>query len=315
MTNRSRILVTPRSLSAGHAVLDAITDSGYEPVTPAPGKTPSENDIVGNIHDCVGYLAGVEPITDRVLSSAPGLKVISRNGVGIDNIDLDAAERLGIQIRTAGGANAQGVAELTLGLLFAGLRELVQADRTLKRHEWWRAKGREISGMTLGVVGLGRIGAIVAGMTSRLGMNVLGYDPAVEPEAVREFGCESEGFGDLLRASDVITFHCPMPSDGTSVLGASELGQCRDGVFLINTARAGLIDAQAVRESLDSGHVSLYAADVFAEEPPSDWTLVDHPRVVATPHIGGYTHESVDRAARMALDNLREVIETEKPET
>ena len=314
MSQKSRILVTPRSLSRGHWILDALKEAGYEPVTPSPGETPSEVELVESIGECVGYLAGVEPVTEKVLSSARNLKAISRNGVGVDNIDLKAAEEHGIRVLTADGANAQGVAELTVGLLFCGLRQVVKSDRTLKSHQWQRSKGRETSGTTLGVVGLGRIGANVVQYSSQLGMDVIGYDPYVDEATAKQLGCEPVDFQQVLERADVLTLHCPMRSNGTPVVGKDELQQCFRGVFIINTARAGLVDLTAMLEALDSGHVSLYATDVFPEEPPADWTLVDHPSVIATPHIGGYTTESVDRAARMAMENLRQAIEGETGE-
>ena len=306
-----KILVTPRSLTEkGHPGLERLKAEGYELVMSPPGRQPDEADLLRLLPGCVGYLAGVEKITARVLESAGGLRVISRNGVGSDAIDRPAADRLGIKVCVTPGANSRGVAELTVGLLFALVRALPASDAALKAGHWQRAKGIELSGRTLGVIGCGQIGRQMAGMAVGIGMSVLGYDVFRDPSFTPGPGFSFAGLPELLAGSDAVSLHCPMQADGRPLLDRASLGRVKRGAWLINTARAGLVDAEAVLEALDKGLLAGFATDVFTEEPPQDARLVRHPRVIATPHIGGFTEESVSRAVEQAVDNLVQNLKT-----
>lgn len=302
----NKILVTPRSISAnGHPALAKLQTAGYEVVFCAPGVQPSEQDLLAALPGCVGMLAGVEPITATVLEAAGRLKAISRNGVGVNSIDLDAAARRNIKILNTPGANARGVAELTWGLLLAMVRAIPFGDAAFKAQTWKRKKGIELADKTLGLIGCGSIGKLVAGYGLAFGMKVLAFDP-YKDESFKP----SEAFGyvasinDLLTQSDVISLHCPPAKDGTLLIDAPALAAMKKGVYLVNTARTELLDEKAVCDALDSEQIAALGLDVFSPEPPDDWTLASHPRVVATAHVGGFTHESVDRAVEMAVDNL-----------
>ncbi|WP_353946558.1 NAD(P)-dependent oxidoreductase [Streptomyces sp. HUAS MG91] len=296
----ARIAVTPRSLSAdGHPALAELEAAGFELVYPAPGRMPTADEQRAALADCVGYLAGVEPITGDILDRAPRLRVISRNGVGTDAVDLAAAAERGITVTTTGDANAQGVAELTLALILASGRAIPAQDAALRQGEWRRRRGRELAGRTLGVIGCGRIGSRVAALGRALGMRVLRHDAAP--------GAGDTPLPRLLAESDVLTLHCPPPAGGPLV-DAAFLDAVRPGACLVNTARATLIDPRAVRAALDDGRLGGYATDVFEVEPPADRDLLAHPLAVSTPHIGGFTEESVDRATRAAVDNLLQAL-------
>jgi phosphoglycerate dehydrogenase-like enzyme len=297
-----RVLVTPRSLSIGHPLLDRLSSAGLEPVCPAPGRTPTAAELAAVLPECSGYLAGVEPVTGDLIAAAPLLRVIARNGVGVNNIDLDAAARHGVKVRAAAGANARGVAELAIGLMFSCARSLSWSDSRLKEHTWERRPGIELLDRTLGVVGLGAIGRTVAELGAALGMRVLGHDLVVPdgwspPAGFRQVPLE------VLRAgADVITLHVP-PGDAPLV-DSRFLAAVRPGLLLINTARAELVDAGAVLGALDSGVLAGYAVDAFVTEPPADWRIVDHDRVTATPHVGALTDESIERAASAAVEAI-----------
>jgi phosphoglycerate dehydrogenase-like enzyme len=311
-----RILITPRSLTKdGHPSFQALTDAGYELVYSTPGKQPSEEELLRLLPGCVGFLAGVEPITARVLESASQLRVISRNGTGIDNIDLAAAERLGIKICRAEGANAQGVAELTIGLLFALARSIPFSDQGIKAGGWERRLGMELEGKTLGLVGCGRIGRIVARLALGLGMRVIAFDVFRDPQFAVAQAFRYGTLDEVLAQADVISLHCPAQPNGQPLLDAAALSRMRRGVLVINTARASLIDNEALRVALESGQVAGAALDVFEPEPPVGSAIVVSDRVVATPHSGSYTRESVDRLVRVAVDNLLEHLRREKEET
>jgi phosphoglycerate dehydrogenase-like enzyme len=304
-----RILITPRSVTAeGHPALARLREAGYELVFATPGQQPSEEELLRLLPGCIGYLAGVEPITAVVIESASELRVISRNGTGIDNIDLAAARRKNIRICRAEAAPVRSVAELTIGLMFALARAIPASDRALKAGQWRRQKGMEMAGKTLGLIGCGRVGRAVAGLALALGMEVLAFDilpdDAFNPAPQFRFTT----LGELLRQAQFVSLHCPPLPDGKCLLDAEKLGWLRPGAFLINTARASLVDAHALRAALDAGRVAAAAIDVFEKEPPQDDPLVGHERVVVTPHIGGHTVESIDQAIAVAVENLLEAL-------
>lgn len=295
-----RILITPRSLSKSPPPeLEPLRKAGFELVFGPPGQQPTEEQLIELLPGCVGMLAGVEPISAKALDAADSLKAISRNGVGIDNVDLKAAEAKGIAVLPALGANARGVAELAIGAMFALARALPVTDAALKRQQWTRAKGIELAGRTLGLVGYGRIGQEVAGMAAGVGMKVVAFDPVTKVSAP----AESRSLDQVLAESDVVSLHCPSQG-GKPLIDAAALAKMRKGAILINTARADLLDDAAVVAALDSGKLHGVAVDVFKPEPPDDWTLARHPKTLATPHIGGFTDESVARATSVAVDNL-----------
>ena len=301
-----RVLVTPRSLTkSGHPALRRLADAGYEVVFSAPGVQPGEAELLEKLPGCAGYLAGVEKVSARVLeAAAPTLKVIARNGVGIDNVDLAAARRLDLAVLPALGANARGVAELAIALLLALARAIPASDAHLKAGQWQRREGLELEGKTLGLVGCGRIGREVARMACGLGMNVVAYDPCPPPVPLE--GVRLAPLDEVLAAADAVSLHCPAQPDGKPLIDGRALAAMKRGACLINTARASLLDAAAVLAALDDGRLAGLATDVFEHEPPGDDPLALHPNVIATPHVGGYTKEGVDRAVGAAVDNLLE---------
>lgn len=309
-----RILVTPRSVTAagGHPALNRLTDAGYEVTFCARGRQPTGEELIALLPGCAGYLAGVEPIAAATLAAAGDLRVISRNGVGVSNIDLAAAAARGIVICRALGANARGVAELTLAHLLALARWVPFSDASIKAGGWARRKGFELSGKTLGLVGCGAIGRQVATLALAFEMRVLAYDLApaggfAPPGAFRYATLE-----ETLADADVVSLHCPPSADGRPLMDAAALARMRRGALLINTARAELVDAVALAAALDDGRVAGYATDVFPTEPPqADDPLARHDRVIASAHIGSFTEESVERAMDVAVDNLlRELADT-----
>lgn len=305
-----KVLVTPRSITRdGHPALTAIEAAGHELVFTTPGCFPSEDQLLEKLPGCCAYLAGVEPITAQVLEAATDLKVISRNGTGVDSIDLAAAERLGIKICRAAGANARGVAELTFGLILALIRSIPPSDRAMKDQTWERHKGLELEGRTLGLVGCGKIGRYVSQFAVGFDMQVLAYDPApcAELDATPNFAYGS--LDELLDQSHVISLHCPPQPDQRPLINPDTISKMKPGVYLVNTARGSLLDDDTVLAGLDSGQISGVAVDAFVQEPPNDWRLVKHARAISTPHIGGFTSESVDRAVSVAVKNLLEALD------
>lgn len=300
-----RILVTPRSLTAEpHPEVERLRQEGFEIVYSSAGAMPTEDELLRLVPDCVGWLAGVEPITPRIVEAAGQLKVISRNGVGVDNLPVDMLRQRGVEIRIAEGANALGVAELTIGLMFSALRSIPRVDAGIKTGGWPRLRGAEIRGRKVGVVGCGAIGREVARIVIALGADVIAFDPARPNLDLPSNAYRYAEIDEIVRVCDIVTLHCPLPRDGSILIDRARINEARPGQILINTARARLVDEDALIEALDLGHVTAYATDVFDHEPPTSLTLAAHPRVIATSHIGGFTAESVDRATRIAALNL-----------
>ncbi|RBP18120.1 D-3-phosphoglycerate dehydrogenase [Roseiarcus fermentans] len=297
-----RIAITPRSISeGGHPALTVLSQRGYDLVFPAPGRQPTEDDLLRTIPACVGYLAGVEPISRAVISASPMLRVISRNGTGTDSIDVVAARERGVAIERATGANARGVAELALALMLDGLRQVTWSSETLKSGRWSRRKGRECRGRTVGIVGCGAIGRTFASLCQALEMTVIGHDPHFDGSG-ETLSFPLAPLDRLLAASDVVSLHCPATE--TPVLDAGAIARLRRGAMVVNTARAQLVDGAAMLSALESGQVFAFATDVFEQEPPEMSELLRHPSVILTPHAGGLTDESVERATMIAVDNL-----------
>jgi phosphoglycerate dehydrogenase-like enzyme len=300
-----KVLITPRSLTKdGHPSFDMLRKKGCEVVFCTPGKQPDEEELVRLLPGCVGYLAGVEKVSARALEAAKDLKVISRNGTGIDNVDLASAERLKIKVCRTEGANARGVAELTVGLLLGLVRHVAYHDAKMKAKQWERRKGLEVENRTLGLVGCGKIGEEVARMALGLGMKVIAYRRSPDLSFAPSPKFKWVSMEELLKTSDVVSLHRPGSPGGEAVIDGAAISNMKKGVFIVNTARASLLDEAAVLEGLASGRIGGVAVDVYAEEPPKKHDLVQHERVIATPHLGGFTDESVDRATTEAVENL-----------
>ena len=302
-----RILVTPRSMSGGqHPAFERLDRAGFELVTPTPGVMPSEADLVAAIPGCCGWIAGVEPVSLRVIEAAHDLAVISRNGSGIDNLPLELLNQRGIRVARAVGANANGVAELALALILASFRHVPLNDRGIRKGAWPRNLGREIQGAKIGVLGLGAIGTLMADKLLRLGANVLGFDPfadAADLQRNNRFQ-RVQMLDKLLPKCDALTLHMPLPQGGAPILTSAAFKAMKPGVAIVNTSRAGLVDQPALMHMLETRHVSAYGVDVFDTEPPPLTPLISHERCISTSHIGGLTTESVARTAEITVDNL-----------
>ncbi len=298
-----KVYVTPRSITKnGHPSLTKLEKAGLKLVFAKPGIQPTEEEQLEILPECVAYLAGIETIGERVLKSAKKLKIISRNGVGVENIDLEAAKRLKIDVMIAEGANAQGVAELAISMILNSARAIPISNSLMKQGQWQRKMGNELEGKTLGVIGCGNIGKRTIKMALGLNMEVIGFDiyedKSFNPSSKFKFAPLKE----VLNKSDFISLHCP-PGENP-VIDDKAISEMKDGVILINTARATVIDENSVLNGLKSGKVRAYATDVFIEEPPKIGALLSHENVICTPHIGGYTTESIDRAMELAVQNI-----------
>ncbi len=254
-------------------------------------------------------------ITREVIEASPRLRVIGRAGVGVDNIDLDAATERGIWVVNAPDGNSVAVAEHVFALMLALSRRLVAAAASASRGEWRRGayRGEELHGKTLGILGLGRIGSRVAERARAFGMTVLAHDPFVAPSQAQSLGARLVPLGELLRESDYISLHVPANQGTEHLLGEAQLSLCKPGAYLINCSRGNVVDEAALLAALDSGRIGGAGLDVFEHEPPTDSPLLRHPKVVATPHIGGMTREAQRGVALAAVEQVLDVLEGRPP--
>ncbi|MBN1147225.1 MAG: hypothetical protein JXA78_08215 [Anaerolineales bacterium] len=260
------------------------------------------------VHEYDALIVRSRTRVDRaVIAAAARLKVIGRAGVGVDNIDLNAARERGVVVVNSPTASTQAVAELTIGLLLALARAIPCASNAMKNGLWLKKelRGVELSGKTLGVIGVGNIGAAVAQRAAALGMSVLGYDKLLSAEEIASSGVRPVSWMDLLAGSDFISLHAPLTDETRGMIDAQALQRMKPGVWFVCTARGGIIDESALLEALESGKVAGAALDVFAQEPPGATPLVSHPNVVVTPHIGAQT---IEAQARAAEEIAREVL-------
>lgn len=246
-------------------------------------------------------------VTADLLKAGKKLKVVGRAGVGVDNIDVAAAKLHGLAVVNTPVATSVAVAEHTFALILALLRQIPRADATMKAGDWSKKEleGSELAGKTLGILGVGNIGAQVARRAAAFDMQVLGYDPLLDDKTIQTRGAKAAALEAIYERSDIITLHLPLLPETRGMLGAAAFAKMKHGVFIICAARGGVIDEEALLTALDSGQVGGAALDVFANEPPGASPLIQHPRVVATPHIAAQTGEAQERAA---LDVAEEVL-------
>ncbi len=254
-------------------------------------------------------------VTRDVIVAGRRLRVIGRAGVGVDNVDVEAATEHGVLVVNAPTANLMSATEHTLALLLALARSLPAADASMKRGEWDRKSfvGIELNGKTLGVVGFGRIGRGVAARAQAFGMKVTAHDPFVDPSVAARLEVDLLPLDELLANADVVTLHTPLTRETRHLLDADRIGRMKPGALLINCGRGGLVDETVLLAALEEERLGGVALDVYEEEPPQQLDLVRHPRVVSTPHIGAQTREAQERIAHETAHMVLAALDGEVP--
>ncbi|MFZ3151413.1 MAG: hydroxyacid dehydrogenase [Anaerolineaceae bacterium] len=252
-------------------------------------------------------IRGRTKLTAEVFAAATKLKVVGRMGVGVDNIDLNAAKAHNITVVNAAVATSAAVAELAMGLMLSLVREIPRADASMKTETWLKKEfnGTELNGKTLGVIGFGNIGRLVGKYASTFGMQIIAYDPFRDADYMHANGAEAASIDEIFEKADVITLHLPLTEQGKHLLNDEAFAKMKDGVLIVDAARGGIIDEAALLRALKSGKVRGAGLDVYEKEPPLTWELVKHPKVIAMPHIGAQTAEAQLRAA---VDIATEVV-------
>ena len=303
----TKVLISDRI--AQEAIEKLAGQEGVE-VDYAPGLEPSQ--LNARVADAEGMIvrSGTK-VTAELLEHAPRLRVVVRAGVGVDNVDIPAASRRGIIVMNTPGGNTLSTAEHTMALLLALSRNIYPACRSLKSGEWDRKRfmGTQLAGKVIGVIGLGRVGTEVAKRALAFGMTVLGYDPYVTAERARQLRIRLvENLDEIYSRADYITIHVPATDETRGMIGAEEFAKMKDGVKIVNCARGGIINEAELLAALESGKVAGASLDVFAEEPPANRALVEHPAVLCTPHLGASTEEAQLNVALEAAELIADAL-------
>ncbi len=270
------------------------------------------DEILKRLEGCDAYIAGVDYITADVIEKMPeSVKVISRYGVGVDRVDLEAARKRGIVVTNTPGANSTAVCELAFSLMLCAARNIPQLHEAVCGGGWPSSEGMELAGKTLGIVGMGAIGKRLAVRARAFGMKVTAYDLSFDEGFAKENGIERAQLDELLRSADVVSLHVPLTRETEHLIDAKRIEGMKDGAIVINTARGGLIDEEAAAEALKSGKLWGMGLDAFEQEPLQESPLKGLPHVVFTPHTGAHTGEAMANMGRMSVENAIAVLSGE----
>ncbi len=292
------------------AAVKIFQDRGIE-VDYEPDLGPDKEKLAARIGDYDGLaVRSATKVTEKIIANAGRLKVIGRAGIGVDNIDIPEATKKGIIVMNTPFGNSITTAEHAIALMFALARQIPQADASTQAGKWEKNRfvGTEITAKTLGVIGCGNIGSIAASRAIGLRMRVIAFDPFLSEERALELGVEKVDLDTLLARADFITLHTPLTEKTKNILGREALAKAKKGVRIINCARGGLVDEEALREALDSGQVGGAAFDVFVTEPAKENPLFGHPNVVCTPHLGASTTEAQENVALQVAEQMADYL-------
>lgn len=290
----------------GHKVI-------YNPNKAFPAYTFDElKDIIGDID---GAIIGLDEYTKEVFEIAPRLKVVAKFGVGVDNIDLEAATRHRVKVLNAPGQNSNAVAELTVGFMIDLLRKIIPLHKSMEQNQWPRLMGWEIKGKTVGLIGFGAIAQLVAEKLSGFGVRILATDPLANEERAKALGVTLTSLDQILAESDIVSLHIPATPETYHMFDKKRFSQMKKGAYLINTARGALVDLEALYDALQSGELAGAALDAFEVEPlPEDSPLLKCENVVLTPHTGAETYEAYRNVSLCTAQGVMDVLDGKEPQ-
>ena len=304
MPGKFKVLVTSTSFNKVDPLpRERLVEYGCEIVDNPFSRPLKENELIPLLENVDGVIAGLDEYSRAAISSSRKLRVISRYGVGLDNIDLEAARERAILVVNTPEVNTQAVADLTFGLILAVCRKIPQAHFSTQKGKWGRLIGRGVYKKSIGIIGLGRIGKAVAERARGFSMEILAYDVKDEISSEGQ-GVRFLPLDELLAEGDFITLHCDLNPGSKGIIGARELALMKKTAYLINTARGGLIDEKNLFEALQKGAIAGAALDAFQDEPPVNSPLLTLDNIITTPHIGSYTHEALLEMGLIAVENL-----------
>ena len=268
--------------------------------------------LLAEVHEYHGMIVrGRTKVTRQVFEAAKNLKVVGRAGVGVDNIDLEAAKEHGVTVVNCPVATTVAVAELAIGMMLSMVRRIPYGDAGMKNEKWLKKElmGTELMGKTLGIIGYGNIGRRLAKYALAFGMKVICYNRRRDLDEVRSTGAEPVELEDIYAQSDIISLHLPLNADSKYMINDETFAKMKDGVMIVDVARGGVMEEAALLRALESGKVAAAALDVFEKEPPVDWSVPKHPNIIAMPHVGGQTQEAQERAAEDIASEVMNVLQ------
>ena len=310
-----RVLVTPTSYGKSDIRLFTELENAVGEVVYNPTRRPLTSvELVGLLPGCDGYIAGLDAVDANALAAADRLQVIARYGVGVDNVDLEAARQKGIVVTVTPGANAVSVAELVVGLLLALARQLPSAAAATRSGAWPRLSGLTLEGKTIGLLGLGATGKQVARRLRGFDCRILAHDPFADVEWAGRYEVELLGLEAVLAEADFLSLHLPLNPQTRHMVSREFIGRMKPGAYLVNTARGELIDDSALLNGLESGQLGGAALDVFSKEPPdATHPLLTHPKVIVTPHCASHTDGATNAMGWAAMRDCLAVLNGETP--
>ncbi len=314
--SQCRVLVTPTTFGKEDPELRSTLEKTVGEVVYSPVARPlRSSELLPLVKDADGYIAGLDQIDSSVIEAADRLQVISRYGVGIDQVDLQSATERGIVVTNTPGANSVAVAELAIALMLVLGRRICGAHQATRSGGWPRYSGVGLRGKTVGLVGFGAIGREVATRLKAFGCRIVVADPCVGSDCADTYAAQLVPLEELLASSDFVSLHASLNSSTLGLVDRTFLGKMKQGAFLVNTARGELIDEDALRDALEKGHMAGAALDCFKEEPPApDHPLLRFPQVIVTPHTGSHTDEATNAMGWMSLKACLAALRGERPD-
>ena len=301
-----KVVVTPPAFCKSEYLKSKLSSLFPNTVYSQKNNYLSESELIGFLKNADAAIIGRDSITKATLEALPQLKIISKYGVGLDNLDIFSIKEKGVELAVTAGTNKRSVAELTLSFML-GLchRTFIGAER-IKRGEWIREGGHNLSGKTIGIMGCGNVGKEVVHLLKPFGCVILVCDIEDRSEFCRDQGVTESSIGSLIEKSDIVTLHVPLTDLTRNMIDETVLRKMQANAYLINTSRGAVVNASALHKALVSGEISGAALDVFCSEPPDDMAFLELPNLMVTPHIGGNSVEAVEAMGQAAIDNLVE---------
>ncbi|WP_200962436.1 phosphoglycerate dehydrogenase [Paenibacillus sp. Soil750] len=304
-----KVMVTPRSFGKGNSQpIDMLREHGCELILNPYGRIMNKQEMVALIKEVDAVIVGVDPIDQEVLDHASKLKVISKYGVGTDNIDLNYARERGIPVTVTAGANKDAVADYTIALMLAAARRMLPIDKACRQLNWNKITSVDVWGKTLGLIGLGAIGKGVAARARGFNMNILAYDLIQDEAYAAEHQIDYVGLNELLSTADFISLHLPLTEQTHHLIGAKELASMKETAVIVNTARGGLIDEQALLAALQENRIWGAGMDVFEQEPPENKGFLELDNLIIGSHCAASTYQAIENMGVMAAANVLEYL-------
>lgn len=304
-----KVVIGARARSRSPRAMELLEQQGYELLLNPYDRTLTEDELAEMIQGADAMVAGSDKVTHRILAAgSPTLKIVAKQGVGYNSIDVAAAKELGIAVTITPGANSASVADLTMGLLLTAARNITGMDRAIRLGNWYRHTGVTLPGKTIGIVGMGNIGGEVAKRAHAFGMNVLAYDVFPRQDFIDAYGVVYTDLETLFQKSDFISLHAPAIPETHHMVRHETLQMMKPNTYIINAARGELIDEDALYEALKNSMIAGAALDVYAEEPPRHSRLMELENIVFTAHAGAYTKEAIEGAGVMASEEIIRVL-------